>query len=109
MRPFFIFMIVACVMSLSFCVLATNDEPLAAQNPSKESSPQPNKNTEETVTREFQGFSGVSEFRGVIDDPDGYVNLRKDKGADAPVVAKVKAGEPFEFQKKERDDWCHVK
>jgi len=61
------------------------------------------------VTREFQGFASVPEFRGVIDDPDGYVNLRKDKRADAPVVTKVKSGERFEFQKKEHDDWCHVK
>ena len=88
---------------------AGNEQTPAAKSVSEQPSPQPNENSEETVTREFQGFAGVSEFRGVIDDPDGYVNLRKDKRADAPVVAKVKAGEPFEFQKKEHDDWCHVK
>jgi len=88
---------------------AGNEQTPAAKSVSEQPSPQPNENSEETVTREFQGFAGVSEFRGVIDDPDGYVNLRKDTRADAPVVAKVKAGEPFEFQKKEHDDWCHVK
>jgi tetratricopeptide (TPR) repeat protein len=109
MRPFFTFMIAACVMSLSFSVLAANDEPPARSSPSKESSPVADEKTDESVPREFLGFAVVSEFRGVIDDPDGYVNLRKDKRADAPVVTKVKAGEPFQFQKKEGEDWCRVK
>jgi tetratricopeptide (TPR) repeat protein len=61
------------------------------------------------VPREFLGFADVSEFRGVIDDPDGYVNLRKEKRADAPVITKVKAGEAFQFKKKEGEDWCWVK
>ena len=88
---------------------AGNEQTPAAKRVSEQPSPQLNENSEETVTREFQGFASVPEFRGVIDDPDGYVNLRKDKRADAPVVTKVKAGERFEFQKKEHDDWCHVK
>jgi uncharacterized protein YgiM (DUF1202 family) len=54
-------------------------------------------------------MADVSEFRGVIDDPDGYVNLRKEKRADAPVITRVKAGEPFQFKKKEGEDWCQVK
>ena len=102
-------MIVACVMSLSFSILAANDEPLAAQSPSKESSPALGDKTDENVSREFLALADVREFRGVIDDPAGYVNLHKEKRSDAPVVTKVKAGEPFEFQKKEHDDWCHVK
>ena len=28
----------------------------------------------ETVPREYQGFAEVTKYRGVIDDPDGYVN-----------------------------------
>ena len=88
---------------------AGNAQTPAAKRVSEQPSPQLNENSEETVTREFQGFASVPEFRGVIDDPDGYVNLRKDKRADAPVVTKVKSGERFEFQKKEHDDWCHVK
>jgi tetratricopeptide (TPR) repeat protein len=94
---------------LTVTCFAGNEHTSAAKSVSEQPSAQPNKNSEETLIREFQGFAGVSEFRGVIDDPDGYVNLRKDKQADAPVVATVKAGEPFEFQKKEHDDWCHVK
>jgi hypothetical protein len=69
-------MIVACVMSLSFSILAANDELLAAQSPSKESSPSADEKTDESVPREFLGFAEVSEFRSVIDDPDGYVNLQ---------------------------------
>jgi tetratricopeptide (TPR) repeat protein len=94
---------------LAMTCFAGNEQTPAGKSVSEQPSSQPNQNSEETVTREFQGFAGVSEFRGLIDDPDGYVNLRKDKRADAPVVTKVKAGEPFEFQKKEHDDWCHVK
>jgi len=90
-------------------VFAAERNVAATESPSTESSPQSDEKAEQTATREFQGFASVSEFRGVIDDPDGYVNLRKDKRADAPVVTKVKAGKKFEFQKKEHDDWCHVK
>jgi tetratricopeptide (TPR) repeat protein len=94
---------------LAMTCFAGNEQTPAAKRVSEQPSPRLNENSEETVTREFQGFASVPEFRGVIDDPDGYVNLRKDKRADAPVVTKVKAGERFEFQKKEHDDWCHVK
>jgi tetratricopeptide (TPR) repeat protein len=94
---------------LAMTCFAGNAQTPAAKRVSEQPSPQLNENSEETVTREFQGFASVPEFRGVIDDPDGYVNLRKDKRADAPVVTKVKSGERFEFQKKEHDDWCHVK
>ena len=32
--------------------------------------------SDETVPREFLGFTDANTFHGVIDDPDGYVNLR---------------------------------
>lgn len=35
--------------------------------------------------------------RGVIDDPDGFTNLRAAQSTTSPVVAQVKAGEVFEF------------
>lgn len=35
--------------------------------------------------------------RGVIDDPDGFTYLRATQSATSPVVARVKAGEVFEF------------
>ena len=49
-------------------------------------------------------FVSDSGYRGVIDDPDGYVNVRADKRADAPIVAKVKTGEPFSFECKHDDE-----
>ena len=100
---------VVCVMSCAFSILAAAEKSAPTAEPTKEPSSQPNENAEQRVPREFLGFADVSEFRGVIDDPDGYVNLRKDKRADAPVVTKVKAGEVFQFKKKEGDDWCEVK
>ena len=110
MRAFFTLgVIVACAISCGLSLRAADQEPAAANGPSKESSPGIGHKTNENVSPEFLALADVPEFRGVIDDPDGYVNLRKDKRADAPVVTKVKAGEPFEFQKKEHDDWCHVK
>jgi uncharacterized protein YgiM (DUF1202 family) len=92
-----------------FGVLAADKGPAGAATPAKNSSAPAIKNAEEIVPREFVGFADVSEFRGLIDDPDGYVNLRKDKRADAAVIIKVKAGEPFQFQKKADEDWCRVK
>jgi hypothetical protein len=63
----------------------------------------------EQVPPKYQAFAPDSGYRGVIDDPDGYVNLRSGKSTDAPVVAKVKAGEPFFFEREGSDDWCKVK
>src|SRR5207244_13528289 len=50
---------------------------------------------DEAAPRDAEGWNGS---KGVIDDPDGYVNLRKEKSADSPIVAKVKKDEPFEFE-----------
>jgi tetratricopeptide (TPR) repeat protein len=103
------FAILAYTIACNFSVLAADKEPIAANGPSKQTSPALGDKTHENVSREFLSLTDVPEFRGVIDDPNGYVNLHKEKRSDAPVVTKVKAGEPFEFQKKEHDDWCHVK
>ena len=101
--------ILACAISCGMWGLAADQEPAVANRPSKKSSPALGDKTHEKVSREFLALADVPEFRGVIDDPDGYVNLHKEKRSDAPVVTKVKADEPFAFQKKEHDDWCHVK
>jgi hypothetical protein len=45
---------------------------------------------------------------GVIDDPDGFVNVRAEKNADAAVIATVKTGEPFTFESGNDADWCKV-
>ena len=51
----------------------------------------------------------ADETRGVIDDPDGYVNVRASQGTDSAIVAKVKEGEPFTFERVEGSDWAKVK
>ena len=45
---------------------------------------------------------------GVIDDPDGFVNVRAGKSADAAVIATVKTGEPFSFECESDAEWCRV-
>ena len=86
----------ACVGSLLALLAVTASSRAAEQS-------------DQTVPREFAAFAEVPQHRGVIDDPDGYVNVRKEQRADAPAVAKVKTGEPFSFERKENDPWCKVK
>jgi hypothetical protein len=62
---------------------------------------------DEAVRPDAEGFYGTP--NGVIDDPDGYVNLRKEKKADSPIIAKVKKDKPFEFQCTQNATWCKVK
>jgi hypothetical protein len=45
---------------------------------------------------------------GVINDPDGFVNVRAEKSADAAVIATVKTGEPFTFECENDAEWCKV-
>jgi hypothetical protein len=46
--------------------------------------------------------------RGVINDPDGFVNVREGKDVDSAVIARVKTGEPFTFEPEEDAEWCKV-
>jgi len=82
-----------------------DNKPEAGKNPSEESSSKSGEKPD--VTPDAEGFYGVPD--AVIDDPDGYVNLRKEKSADSPIVAKVKKDEPFEFQCTQNATWCKVK
>lgn len=50
----------------------------------------------------------AAQTRGVIDDPDGFVNVRADKSTDSAIIAKVKVGEPFTFEREDDADWCKV-
>ena len=84
--PFPFVTIVACAINIGFPVRAANEKPVAAESPSEESSSKLSENPD--VTPDAEGFYGVPD--AVIDDPDGYVNLRKEKSADSPIVAKVK-------------------
>ena len=53
----------------------------------------------------------ADETRAVIDDPDGFTNVRAEPNAKSAVVAKVKRGEvfTFTFEVSSRDsEWCAV-
>lgn len=105
-RPFFIFVaIIVWALSCGFTILAANDEQPAAERPSEESSSKSGEKPD--VTPDAEGFYGVPD--AVIDDPDGYVNLRKEKSADSPIIAKVKKDEPFEYRCTQNATWCKVK
>jgi len=52
--------------------------------------------------------SAYGQRAGVIDDPDGFVNVRAEKTADAAVIATVKTGDPFTFESENDGDWCKV-
>jgi len=101
--PFPFVTIVACAINIGFPVRAANEKPVAAESPSEESSSKSSEKPD--VTPDAEGFSP----NGVIDDRDGYVNLRKEKSADSPIVAKVKKDEPFEFECGQNETWCKVK
>jgi Bacterial SH3 domain len=57
------------------------------------------------------GFASlaVGQDRGVIHDPDGYVNVRAEPSVDAAIVTTVKNNQPFEFESgKEVTEWFKV-
>jgi hypothetical protein len=103
--PFAFVAIVACAFSCGSSILAADDERPAAESPSEKSSYKSGEKPD--VTPDAEGFYGTP--NGVIDDPDGYVNLRKEKSADSPIIGKVKKDEPFEFQCGQNETWCKVK
>jgi hypothetical protein len=45
---------------------------------------------------------------GVINNPTGSVDVRAEKSAEAAVIATVKTGEPFTFEREGDDEWCKV-
>src|SRR4030095_10964716 len=108
MRSFFTFVaIVSCAIGCGSSALTAADEPPAAESPSEESSSKLSGKPEEAATPDAEGFYGTPD--AVIDDPDGYVNLRKEKSADSSIIAKVRKDEPFEFQCTQNAAWCKVK
>lgn len=46
--------------------------------------------------------------RGVIDDPDGFTNIRSDPRENAAIVARVKAGEVFAYEGTRKETWWKV-
>jgi hypothetical protein len=89
----------ACFLAIGV-VAAQQNQPTPAGSASS---------SDEVVPREFLGMTDSATFHGVIDDPDGYVNLREKANASSAIVAKVKKGERFTFQRHEYDPWCKVK
>lgn len=59
------------------------------------------------LTSPFASFV-QAENEGVINDPDGFVNVRAGESAEAAVIATVKTGEPFEFECLKDSEWCKV-
>jgi hypothetical protein len=71
-------------------------------------SPATNAVTQSVPTDQGQQADNVFSIRGVIDDPDGYTNVRSAKAASSQVIAVVRAGEEFAtFQ--QTGDWWQVK
>jgi hypothetical protein len=50
----------------------------------------------------------LAEGFGVIDDPDGWVNVRKSPGTKAEVVAKIDSGELLWLYEEAANDWVKV-
>jgi Bacterial SH3 domain len=94
---------VAGRFTLAALVCLTISQFVAGQTPGNDATP------DERVPREFQGFVPDSGHVAVIDDPDGYVNVRARPDAESPIVTKVNKGERFTFQRKDYDRWCSVK
>jgi uncharacterized protein YgiM (DUF1202 family) len=49
-----------------------------------------------------------AQLRGVISDPDGFVNLRSANNTSSSIVAKVKEGQVFTIEQDGTDDWAKV-
>lgn len=52
--------------------------------------------------------AAAAQDHGVINDPDGFTNLRAKQDANAAIVTKVKNGEVFEFESSEGSEWWKV-
>jgi len=46
--------------------------------------------------------------RAVIDDPDGYTNVRSGRGTQFDIIAEVRQGEIFRVTPREDAEWWHV-
>jgi hypothetical protein len=93
-------------VAIALCMVAVRFVAAEEAKPAPSSTPDA---SDENVPREFPGFTEANTFRGVIDDSDGYVNLRSRPDAKAAIVTKVKKGEQFTFQRHEYDPWCKVR
>lgn len=94
-----VLLVLLCSISVSVVSAQTSEQPPSGAP----------ETSDESVPREYEGFAPDSGHAGVIDDSDGYVNVRARPDAESPVVAKVHKGERFTFQRHDYDKWCSVK
>ena len=58
----------------------------------------------------FLTFSQLSaQEQGIINDPDGYTNVRKDKGANYEVVGRIEEADKFLYYPNDNSNWWKVK
>lgn len=51
---------------------------------------------------------GISQSMGMINDPDGYTNVRNGKGASFEIIARIKEGERFKYFTSNESDWWKI-
>jgi hypothetical protein len=56
------------------------------------------------------GFSIISKAQsyGIINDKDGFVNIRESKKADSRIVGKLYNDSPFSYEEDDKADWIRV-
>jgi len=59
--------------------------------------------------KEESGSKKYLQRLAIINDPDGYTNVREGKGAKYPIVGKIIADEVFMFTPNYYDDWWKVR
>lgn len=50
-----------------------------------------------------------SEVRAVINDPDGYTNVRSGQGASYGIIARINEGEVFYAMPQQNSDWWPIR
>ena len=55
----------------------------------------------------LQNKSSIASCKGVIDDPDGYTNIRKSNSANSEIIGKIVNGEVFTYWET-NDSWYIV-
>jgi len=55
----------------------------------------------------FPCFAKAQSF-AIISDKDGYVNVRKDNGANSPIVGKIYSNDIFGYDEADKSDWIKI-
>jgi hypothetical protein len=67
------------------------------------------RHTDADLLAEYQSADTAKSKRGVINDPDGYVNIRKEMNAQSKVLGKIVKKEIFNYWEVPGSNWCVVK